>query len=102
MKVAYSGGRTKEAWVASLREKWVKTRFTPVTDSHERYSELADPTTLGVGEGAKLVLSVGGFEEELKVLQGLAAKKKDKSAVAESETEVEASGQLDPKGESEA
>ena len=105
MEVAYSGGRTKEAWSASLREKWVKTRFTPVSDSHERYSELVDPITLGVGEGAKLVLSVGGFEEELKVLEGLAVEEKDrdKSAVAaESETGVEASGQLDMKEGSEA
>jgi hypothetical protein len=40
--------------------------------SHERYTELVDPTTLGPGEGAKLVLSVGGLEEELKILDGLA------------------------------
>jgi len=52
-------------------EKWIKTRFTPVEESFERYSELVDPTTLGPGEGAKLVLSVGGLEEELKVLEGL-------------------------------
>jgi len=86
MEVAYSGGRTKEAWAASLREKWVKTRFTPVPDSHERYSELVDPTTLGVGEGAKLVLSVGGFEEELRVLEGLAAEEKEQGTEVELKT----------------
>ena len=104
MEVAYSGGRTKEAWASSLSEKWVKTRFTSVPDSHERYSELVDPTTLGVGEGAKLVLSVGGFQEELKVLERLAAeeKNKEKSAVTESETGVETSGRLAPKEGSEA
>lgn len=32
---------------------------------------MVDPTTLGPGDGAKLVLSVGGLEEELKVLEGL-------------------------------
>jgi hypothetical protein len=89
MEVAYSGGRTKEAWAASLREKWVKTRFTPIPDSHERHSELVDPSTLGVGEGARLILSVGGLEEELKVLEGLVAEK-DKGIAAESEGEVKA------------
>jgi hypothetical protein len=90
MEVAYSGGRTKEAWAASLREKWVKTRFTPVPDSHERYSELVDPTTLGVGEGAKLVLSVGGFEEELKVLEALVAQENAKEAEGGDGVEVKA------------
>jgi hypothetical protein len=90
MEVAYSGGRTKEAWAASLREKWVKTRFTPVPDSHERYSELVDPTTLGVGEGAKLILSVGGLEEELKVLEKLIAEERAKEAEGEDEAEVKA------------
>ena len=32
---------------------------------------MVDPTTLGPGQGAKLVLSVGGLEEELKVLERL-------------------------------
>ena len=36
---------------------------------------MVDPTTLGPGEGAKLVLSVGGLEEELKVLESLQAAK---------------------------
>jgi hypothetical protein len=89
MEVAYSGGRTKEAWAASLREKWVKTRFTPVPESHERYGELVDPTTLGVGEGAKLILSVAGLDEELKLLDGLVAEK-DKGIAAESEGEMKA------------
>jgi hypothetical protein len=91
MEVAYSGGRTKEAWAASLREKWVKTRFTPVPDSHERYSELVDPTTLGVGEGAKLILSVAGLDEELKVLEKLVAEEKAKGTERGDEAEVEAS-----------
>jgi len=89
MEVAYSGGRTKEAWAASLRENWVKTRFTPVPHPHERYSELVDPTTVGVGEGAKLVLSVGGFEEELKVLEGLVAEEKAKGTEVELKTGME-------------
>jgi hypothetical protein len=91
MEVAYSGGRTKEAWAASLRENWVKTRFTPVPDSHERYSELVDPTTLGVGEGAKLILSVGGLDEELKVLEKLVAEERAKEAQGGDGVEVKAS-----------
>lgn len=58
----------------------MKTRFTPVKETFERYGELVDPTTLGVGEGARLVLSVGGLMEELKVLDGLVADDKAKSA----------------------
>ena len=49
----------------------MKTRFTPVPESHERYTELVDPSTLGAGEGAKLLLSVGGLMDELKVLESL-------------------------------
>jgi hypothetical protein len=64
-------GRTKEAWETALSEQWIKTRFTPVEESFERYSELVDPTTLGPGEGAKLVLSVGGLVEESKTLESL-------------------------------
>lgn len=77
--VAYSGGRTKEQWAASLRERWVKTRFTPVPESFERYNELIDPTTLGVGEGAKLILSVAGLGEELNILERLLAEEKAKA-----------------------
>jgi len=47
---------------------------------------LVDPTSLGIGEGAKLILSVAGFEEELKILEALTAKEKEKGTMAESET----------------
>jgi hypothetical protein len=51
---------------------------------------LVDPTTLGVGEGAKLVLSVGGFEEELKVLEALVAQENAKEAEGGDGVEVKA------------
>jgi hypothetical protein len=59
---------------------------------------LVDPTTLGVGEGAKLVLSVGGFEEELKILEALTAKEKAKGTEVDLKTgsdEVKAGDKLD-------
>jgi hypothetical protein len=46
---------------------------------------LVDPTTLGVGEGAKLILSVGGLEEELKVLEGLMSEEATKGTEVEPE-----------------
>ena len=52
---------------------------------------MVDPTTLGVGEGAKLVLSVGGFEEELKVLEALVAQENAKEAEGGDGVEVKAS-----------
>jgi hypothetical protein len=59
---------------------------------------LVDPTTLGVGEGASLVLSVGGFEKELKVLEGLIAEEKAKGTEVDLKTgsdEVKAGDKLD-------
>ena len=64
----------------------MKTRFTPVPESHERYTELVDPSTLGAGEGAKLLLSVGGLMEKLKVLESLESE--SASGVQASDREV--------------